>query len=473
MGIEQALINQEQNVISICLKNNDYVLDIDSKYFLSEEARIIFIEMRNIVLSDHYNGEVKLRDLHTEVHKRGQEIDISILENLKNLDINTDEKAFTNYYKQLKQLWFQISSSQDSLKAILEQSQKTNTYCLEEVEEAIASLQANLHEVKDDTNNVHNLERLFDSYSKELQNRNLKQSHDTGCGHLDRMLTEGFAPGYITIIFGPSGVGKSTYGWYLVNKQINKMIPSIYFSFEMGIMSNMDRLVAQRLNMNYKSFYPDFLNDQMISPELQDLIQKEKSNLRHNFKYFQYIDADALSLYDIENIIVKYKRKMGVDYLCATIDLLTMVKDFNRSGGGDSTANKYEKSMNELAYLAKRTNCHIVGVVQGKRPSDRVRIEEVDQLMRFRPNIEELKNSGALEERARIVLGVFRQKHFANRYLPDDPATALLDDIMEISVLKQNSGTLGRIEYWFEPEKYKLTPYERPVNDIQMQEEEE
>lgn len=469
MGLEQALINQEQNIISLCLKNNNYILEVDKKYFISDEAQGIFSALKYLYLNEHYVGKVLLRDLHTETHKREVDIAVNVLEELLNIDIETDEKTFQRYYQDLKVLWFQLNASPQSIKTILESTQKKSSYDMDEIETCINQLQADLHEVKSVDTNHYTLDRLFDEYRGELLNRNKKSMHPTGCGHLDRLLTEGFAPGYITILFGQSGVGKSTYAWYLINKQINKMIPSIYFSLEMGVMSNMDRLCAQRLNLDYKMFYPDYLNDQVVSHDVLDLVEKEKEQLKHHYKFFHYIDADSITLQEIENIIFKYKKKMGVDYMVVTIDLLTMVRDFNKKFSGSSIANTYEDAMNELHYLSKRTNCHIVGVVQGRRPSERIRVSSVDQLYRFRPTIEELKNSGALAERSRVVLGAFRLKHFARQYLPDDPETEIIDDVMEVSVIKQNSGTLGRAEYFFDPSRYTLIPYERPNGDILLQ----
>jgi len=149
-----------------------------------------------------------------------------------------------------------------------------------------------------------------------------------------------------------------------------------------------------------------------------------------------------------------------------------MIKDFAKHSNKNQAA-QYEEAMNEIHFIAKRTNCHIIGVVQARRPQEKVRINDIEQLTRFRPGKEELKNSGAMDERSRIILGVFRPLHFARIYIPDNPEVSNMEDYMEISILKQNMGALNRIEYLFDPNQYKLVPYERPEEDLYQTETEE
>lgn len=471
MGVEQALVTQEQNVLASCLKNREYILDVDKKYFVSDEAEVLFTDLKNLALSEHFQDrKITARDLFAEVNKRGYDITLSLIDTLYKLDIEIDEKSFERYYKELKILWFQFEVSEKTFKSVLEETNKTTSFDINKVKDTISNINACIEEVEEECSDVYNLNRLFDFYCEELENRNSRQPYGTGCGHLDRELTEGFAPGYITTIFGSSGVGKSAYGLYLVNKQINKMIPNLYFSLEMGPISNMDRLCAQRLGIDYKYFYPDYHNDKPIPDHIVNMVREEAEKLK-NYKHFYYFDLSSPTLSEIESHIMKYKSKMNVDNLVVTIDLLTMIYDFNKNTG-NSQASVYEKAMNEVHFIAKRTNSHIVGVVQARRPQEKVRIRSVDQLIRFRPGKEELKNSGSMEERSRIILGIFRPKHFANVYLPDSPETQILTDTMEVSVLKQNMGALNRIEYLFDPNRYKLTPYERPEEDLYQREEE-
>ena len=133
-----------------------------------------------------------------------------------------------------------------------------------------------------------------------------------------------------------------------------------------------------------------------------------------------------------------------------------MVRNFN---SGNNKANDCEHALNELHEMSKSNNCHFVGVVQGRRPSSKVVVENPDDIEKFRPRIEEIKNSAAFEERSRIILSTFRAKHYMERLLPEHPELEFMEDIMDIDVLKQNMGRLSRFHYLFNPKKSIIIPY--------------
>jgi hypothetical protein len=43
---------------------------------------------------------------------------------------------------------------------------------------------------------------------------------------------------------------------------------------------------------------------------------------------------------------------------------------------------------------------------------------------------------------------------------PDDPELDIMDDLMEVSVLKQNNGPLGVLKYYFNPTCFSIMKYE-------------
>jgi hypothetical protein len=59
------------------------------------------------------------------------------------------------------------------------------------------------------------------------------------------------------------------------------------------------------------------------------------------------------------------------------------------------------------------------------------------------------------------VLSVFREKYYATRFFPDDEDVAGLDDIVEIQVLKQSNGGVGRkLNYLHVEGQFLLLPIE-------------
>ena len=306
---------------------------------------------------------------------------------------------------------------------------------------------------------VYNSETMMAEYEKIVERRKIEKGFwDTGCSNLNSMLQEGFAPQKITSIYASSGMGKSSYALYLVNRQINCRIPAIYITLEMDMSSTIDRLIGMRHKVPLKLFYGRGQEDRHENFQLiSSLVEKEKKVLSGN-PFFRIVDQPGLSIADIEAIVEQAKREMGVNYLICTIDLLSMVKDFNH--GNESTADRYEHALNSLHEVARRTNCHFVGVFQSRRNNIPVNKEEdVDKL---RPKIEQIKNSGAVEERSRIIISLFRKRFFMERYFPGSPTLDTLPDIMEVKIDKQNMGSLGVAQYWFEPQSSFLCKYEAP-----------
>lgn len=140
-----------------------------------------------------------------------------------------------------------------------------------------------------------------------------------------------------------------------------------------------------------------------------------------------------------------------------TIDLLTMLTDFS----GEDAAT-YEAAMNKLHILCKRYGIHIVNIVQANRNADSGTPTCIDDLEKFRPSLNTIKNSNAIAERSRIVMSLFRKKHYAEKYFPEDEEVALMDDIASLQVLKQNMGSLSKMDFLFTPERYSFARYLAP-----------
>ena len=108
-------------------------------------------------------------------------------------------------------------------------------------------------------------------------------------------------------------------------------------------------------------------------------------------------------------------------------------------------ATTIELAVNRLNAIAKKEGVCIVAIAQMNRGADSTRIESIDELEKLRPTLNNVKNSGALGERSRVVLSVFRPKYYASRLFPNDEGLEFMPDELEIQVLKQSMGSVGVI----------------------------
>jgi len=454
MSIENNFIIQEQNLIRLIISQPSFLGILNTDYLITDSAKNIVKGMKDCI---HESQTISVRNVTA---RSNNYMDISEGQIQTLFDITLPEDSFDILYNTVKKEWAKENLRIEVFGKLLNEVSSKGPFDLETFENIRNEINNNIQIIQGVDDRVYNLSQMLDTYEEELHRRNSGSSfYDTGCSHLNKHLVEGFAPQKITIIFGASGVGKSTYALYLINKHINKQIPCIYFSPEMPLISTMDRLIAQRNKIPISEFYPHLRedNNNVIEDYVFQVLQKEKEKLSSN-ELFQFVEQESITLAYIEKVIKEFLQKQGLNYAVIFVDLLTMIKEFNI--GNKSKADKYEDAMNILHEIARRLNIHIVGVVQAKRPQNKVHITSIEDLDRLRPGPEEIKNAGAIEERARIIIGTFRKKFFADKYLRDDPEVELMDDIMDISILKQNMGKLPMLHYLYRGDIAHLIKYE-------------
>ena len=315
-----------------------------------------------------------------------------------------------------------------------------------------------LHSTKN-TSPLMNIEEWSNEYIEDLQQRKLGKKYTYGDLNLDEEMFKGAYPGAITTIAASTGSGKSTFVLNLMNNLIEQNTPCMYISLEMGAVDTMDRLIAMRKGIPNDELYNQGNIDSVI-----ESVEEEKRNLLTRNKFY-FVEDPSIDLTKLRSMIREFKQRTHEDYCLVAIDLLTQLKGFNVSTNkGTSNAMSIELAMNDLNALAKEENVHIIGVVQFRRDSDSIKISSLDDLERARPTLGEIKNSGAISERSRVVLGIFRPKMVAERFrqaLTEPEQTALdnMSDIMEVQVLKNSAGNVGRIfKYMFDSQCFRLLP---------------
>ncbi len=296
----------------------------------------------------------------------------------------------------------------------------------------------------------------FENYDKDLVERLNGRKYSFGDKFLDGALVKGAYPGAITTVAGATGQGKSAYILNLISQMINLEIPCMYISLEMSDIDTADRLTSLRCEIPTTELY-----NQEAIPTIRQAVERMRKELI-NTKLFYFVDEPNLSLAQIQSLIKEFKQRTRSNYVIVAIDLVTQLQDFTRTGSGMNLANAYEMAMNKENVIAKAQNCHFINVVQFSRNADNFKLSEFADLDNpaLRPNLNDIKNAGAIAERSRAVLGLFRPKYYADRYLPDDENLEYMEDILEVQVLKQSNGSTPRLKYLYEGEIFRINPFE-------------
>lgn len=300
-----------------------------------------------------------------------------------------------------------------------------------------------------------NFNEWADVYNQELNQRATGKKYSYGDTFLDNFLYKGAAPKAITTLAATTGAGKSLFTLNLVNNLINLNSPCIYISLEMGDVDTFDRLISLRAGIP---------SDELYKPEnveaIREAVEEQRRALDNNTNFYFCQDPD-IDITKLRTIVRDYKHRTKNDYCLVFIDLLTMMKEFSNMKG--NTAQSIEVAMNELSSLAKTENVHIFGVVQFNRQTDNIKIHSIEEVSELRPSLNNIKNSGAIAERSRVVLGLFNPRQYVDKYLVpiNAPGCDSVENTLELQILKNSHGGTGKIfKYMLVPELFKAIPIE-------------
>ena len=206
----------------------------------------------------------------------------------------------------------------------------------------------------------------------------------TGIPSLDRMLGGGFKPGKQVIIAARPSVGKSSLAEQLCINLARAGHPAAMFSQEMGKDELADRAAA---NIGRIAL------DRLLSGQLE---QHEWSRLTEAIEVMRNLplhfdDQPALTLSDTSAKARMLKRQQGIKLI--VIDYLQLCAAGKAT---DSRHHQIEEMSRGLKNLARELDITIVTLSQLNR--------EVEKRTSGRPILSDLKESGAIEEDADVVI---------------------------------------------------------------------
>lgn len=286
---------------------------------------------------------------------------------------------------------------------------------------------------------------------------------------LDELLTDGLQDGTITIICGLPSQGKSSFALSLMKNLSNRSVYAAQFALEMPNRSLMHKLIAFKTNLAVTTVANYW---RTLSDKEKDVYEYEIDLLSKN-KYLYFNDKPSQSMSNIRDQIRRLQDKLREQYLVIIIDLFGKISDLSRS---DNFARSYEQQLNEAQQMARALGIHLIPVAQINR-------EAVKNKFR-RPRMSDLKNAGAFEEVADLILAVHRPYYnpelaltgqlrspFDDSEEEEEATTPMEHDpnrnLAEIIILKQRMGENNKIiNFYFDPRTTRLDPIESAYQNI-------
>jgi replicative DNA helicase len=262
----------------------------------------------------------------------------------------------------------------------------------------------------------------------------------TGLMDLDKM-TSGLQPGDLIIVAGRPSMGKTAFSLNIgENVAIDAGLPVAVFSMEMGGAQLAMRMLGSVGKLDQHRLRTGRLIDEDW-PRLTNAIQKmNEAQL--------YIDeTPALNSIELRARSRRLSRQCGklgliiVDYL----QLMT------GNTPGENRASEISEISRNLKGLAKELNCPVIALSQLNR--------SLEQRPNKRPVMSDLRESGAIEQDADVILFIYRDQV----YNPDSPDKGTA----EIIIGKQRNGPIGAIRLTFLGEYTKFDNYSGSLETYQ------
>ncbi|WP_397476330.1 replicative DNA helicase [Pusillimonas sp.] len=254
----------------------------------------------------------------------------------------------------------------------------------------------------------------------------------TGFGDLDRM-TSGLQPGDLVIVAGRPSMGKTSLAMNIgEHVAIEQGLPVAVFSMEMGAVQLAMRMVGSVGMLDQHRMRTGKLsNDDW--PRLTHAVQKvQEAQI--------YIDeTPALSSMEVRARARRLARQCGQLGLII-IDYMQLM---SANSAGENRATEISEISRSLKGLAKELNCPLVALSQLNR--------SLEQRPNKRPVMSDLRESGAIEQDADLILFIYRDEV----YNPDSPDKGSA----EIIIGKQRNGPIGMVRLTFQGSSTRFLNY--------------
>ncbi len=251
----------------------------------------------------------------------------------------------------------------------------------------------------------------------------------TGFSDLDK-LTAGLQPTDLIIIAGRPGMGKTSFALSILkNAALIGHVPCAFFSLEMSKEQIGLRLICAEAKIELHRLRTGFI-DKKEFPNITTTI----SRLSQASIFID--DTPALSILELRSKARKLKSEKNIQLII--IDYLQLMR---ASEGKDNREQEISEISRSLKALAKELNIPVIALSQLNRAV------ETGKGMEKKPQLAHLRESGAIEQDADVIIFIYREDYYlrlAGKEIPDDKK-----NIAEIIVAKQRNGPTDTVKVFF------------------------
>ncbi|MEG0469353.1 replicative DNA helicase [Amedibacillus sp. YH-ame10] len=250
----------------------------------------------------------------------------------------------------------------------------------------------------------------------------------TGYNDLDR-ITNGFQRGDLIILAARPAMGKTAFALNLaLNASFYNPGAIAIFSLEMPAEALMKRILSAKSSVQSNKLRSGNIDDN----EFNKL--NESANELMATKLF-VDDSSNIKISEVFSKCRKLRSEHGLDLV--VIDYLQLISGSGK-GGGDNRQQEISEISRSLKGLAREMECPVIALSQLSR--------SVESRPDKHPMLSDLRESGAIEQDADIVMFLYRDEYYNKEETPEENAT----DKTDVDIAKHRNGATGRIELAFQ-----------------------
>ena len=435
-------VEAEQSILCCILRDETYqaeiIAQLNADDFYQNNHRLIFAAMKEISETTHKVGEeqrvdsVNITSLIDALRRKGQLSQVGDIDYIARL--NEFLPSTANYDEYLS-IVIRASKMRKLIAICGEVDKKARSAAT--AAEAITFAEEQIFALSQGGANG-GLVSLAESTSKALWNINQRYLNpgkfrgiETGFRRFDR-LTNGLHGGELIILAARPGVGKSALAMNIVEHVAKQGKTVAVFSLEMSNEQLVERLLSSMSTVPLEYIksgqFPNGASDLAKLKAAQDTICAKMSLFGN--------DYTSINPPEIASQCRRLKMQHGLDLV--VIDYIQLMSD---SGSNDRSDNRQQVVANisrALKLLAKELNVPVIALSQLKRDAEIRNIKGKDGSGGSEPVLSDLRESGAIEQDADIVL-----------FIHKDTDAKTGNTTHSLIVAKHRNGEQGNIPiYW-------------------------
>ncbi len=395
--------------------------------FYQKQYAITFEAMVDLY---HENQPVDLITLQNRLRAKDVPPEISSLEFVRDIINTVPTSANVRYYAQ-------IVSEKSQLRQLIRVS--------EEIEADCYAGKDSLDEIKDKAEEkifqvlqrgageeVTEIKEIVLSALERIEEASRSKSEVTGVASgfadLDAK-TNGFQKSDLIVIAARPSMGKTAFALNIAEYMaFHSKLNVVFFSLEMSKEQLVNRLFSMESRINSKQLRTGRLEDSEWASLVEAAGVIGKSNLIID-------DTSGITLSELRSRCRKYKLDYHVDVIM--LDYMQLIRNEHNT---ESRQQEVSEISRTLKGIARELDVPFIVISQLSRA--------VEQRNEHRPMLSDLRDSGAIEQDADLVMFLYREDYY------DEDSEK--KNVVEVNIAKQRNGEVGTLELAWLPDFTKF-----------------